>query len=64
MKNAYIERKIGSMRRELLNAYIFHRLSEVWAVSEQWCIDYNTERPIRLWDIYRSWRMRICITKS
>jgi len=45
MQNAYIERKNGSMRRELLNAYIFHRLSEVRAISEQWRIDYNTERP-------------------
>ncbi len=45
MQNAYIERKNGSMRRELLNTYIFHRLSEVRAVSEQWRIDYNTERP-------------------
>lgn len=45
MQNAYIERKNGSIRRELLNAYIFHRLSEVRTISEQWRMDYNTERP-------------------
>jgi len=45
MQNAYIERKNGSMRRELLNAYLFYNLSEVRAMSEQWRNDYNTERP-------------------
>jgi putative transposase len=45
MQNAYIERKNGSMRRELLNPHIFHRLSEAREMSEIWEIDYNTERP-------------------
>ncbi len=45
MQNAYIERKNGSLRRELLNAYMFYSLAEVRAMSEQWRIDYNTERP-------------------
>jgi putative transposase len=45
MQNAYIERKNGSLRRELLNAYLFYSLSEVRAKSEEWRIDYNTERP-------------------
>lgn len=45
MQNAYIERKNGSMRRELLNAYLFYSLAEVRAMSEEWRIDYNTERP-------------------
>jgi putative transposase len=44
-QNAYIERKNGSLRRELLNAYMFYSLSEVRAMSEQWRVDYNTERP-------------------
>ena len=47
-QNAYIERKNGSIRRELLNAYLFNSLSEVRTMSEEWRIDYNTERPIRL----------------
>jgi len=45
MQNAYIERKNGSIRRELLNAYLFNSLAEVRALSEEWRIDYNAERP-------------------
>lgn len=45
MQNAYIERKNGSMRRELLNAYLFYSLAEVRVLSEEWRVDYNTERP-------------------
>jgi putative transposase len=45
MQNAYIERKNGSLRRELLNAYLFYSLAEVRAMSEQWRIDYNSDRP-------------------
>jgi hypothetical protein len=45
MQNAYIERKNGSLRRELLNAYLFSSLAEVRCKSEEWRIDYNTERP-------------------
>lgn len=45
MQNAYIERKNGSLRRELLNAYLFNSLAEVRAMVEDWRLDYNTERP-------------------
>ena len=45
MQNAYIERKNGSMRRELLNAYLFNSLAEVRCLSEEWRIDYNEQRP-------------------
>jgi putative transposase len=45
MQNAYIERNNGSLRRELLNAYLFYSLAEVRALSEEWRIDYNAERP-------------------
>jgi len=44
-QNAYIERKNGSIRRELLNAYLFNSLAEVRSLSEEWRIDYNSERP-------------------
>jgi putative transposase len=44
-QNAFIERKNGSMRRELLNAYLFNNLSEVRELSQEWRIDYNEERP-------------------
>ncbi len=45
MQNAYIERKNGSIRRELLNTYFFSSLNEVRERCEDWRIDYNTERP-------------------
>lgn len=45
MQNAYIERKNGSLRRELLNAYLFNSLAEVRVMVEEWRVDYNTERP-------------------
>ena len=45
MQNGYIERKNGSMRRELLNAYLFNSLNEVRFLCEEWRKDYNTERP-------------------
>jgi putative transposase len=45
MQNAYIERKNGSVRRELLNAFLFSSLHEVREMCEEWREDYNTERP-------------------
>ncbi len=45
MQNAFIERKNGSIRRELLNAYLFYSLNEVRERCEEWRLDYNTERP-------------------
>ena len=44
-QNAYVERKNGSLRRELLDAYLFESLAEIRIMSEEWRIDYNTERP-------------------
>lgn len=45
MQNAYIERKNGSIRRELLNAYLFYSLGEVRVLKEEWRLDYNQDRP-------------------
>ena len=45
MQNAYIERKNGSLRRELLNAYLFYSLGEVRILKEEWRLDYNQDRP-------------------
>ena len=45
MQNGYIERKNGSLRKELLDAYLFYSLAEVKAMSEEWRTDYNHQRP-------------------
>jgi putative transposase len=44
-QNAYIERCNGSIRRELLDAYLFKTLTEVRAQAEEWRLDYNNNRP-------------------
>jgi putative transposase len=44
-QNAYIEPCNGSIRRELLNAYVFRTLSEVRQKAEEWMEDYNRHRP-------------------
>ena len=45
MQNAYIERNNGSIRRELLNTFLFNSLAEVRIMTEEWRNDYNHERP-------------------
>jgi putative transposase len=45
MQNGFIERCNGSIRKELLNAYVFRSLDEVRFMAEQWRVDYNTLRP-------------------
>lgn len=44
-QNAFIERQNGSIRRGLLNAYLFNSLAEVRIMAEEWRIDYNHQRP-------------------
>ena len=45
MQNAYVERCNGSVRKELLNANVFHSLREVREKIEEWMVDYNHDRP-------------------
>ena len=44
-QNAYVERCNGSIRRELLNAYVFKTVPEVRQKAEEWMFDYNNHRP-------------------
>ncbi len=44
-QNAYIERLNGSLRRELLNAYVFRTINEVKEQVKEWMHDYNYYRP-------------------
>lgn len=45
MQNAFVERKNGSMRRELLNAFEFDTLREARILTADYQWDYNNERP-------------------
>ncbi len=44
-QNAYVERLNGSLRRELLDAYVFRTLDEVRRKALDWQHDYNHHRP-------------------
>lgn len=44
-QNAYVERFNGSIRRELLDAYVFRTLDEVREKALDWQYDYNHRRP-------------------
>ena len=44
-QSAYVERLNGSLRRELLNAYVFRTLDEVREKAQEWQDDYNHSRP-------------------
>ena len=44
-QNAFVERCNGSIRKELLNAYLFRTMEEVRVKAEEWKNDYNNERP-------------------
>ncbi len=44
-QNSYVERLNGSLRKELLDAYIFRSLDQVRQMIEEWKTDFNHERP-------------------
>lgn len=45
VQNAYIERFNGSLRRDVLDAYIFTDMQQLRIILEQWLDDYNNFRP-------------------
>jgi putative transposase len=45
MQNGFVERCNGSIRSELLNAWVFKSLKEVNHRAEIWRLDYNHHRP-------------------
>jgi putative transposase len=44
-QNAYVERNNGSMRREVLDAYLFTSLTHARHLLYNWQYDYNNHRP-------------------
>jgi len=44
-QNSFIERFNRTYREELLDMYVFRRLSEVRYLTEKWLKEYNEERP-------------------
>jgi putative transposase len=45
MQNGFVERNNGSLRKELLDAYLFYSLREVRQMAQEWQEDYNHQRP-------------------
>jgi len=44
-QNSYVERFNRTFREEVLNFYVFNRLSDVRSITDTWIKEYNEERP-------------------
>lgn len=45
MQNGYVERFNGSLRKELLDMYVFKSLDQMKTMSSEYMVEYNEERP-------------------
>ena len=50
-QNSYVERFNRTFREEVLNFYVFSRLSEVRTIVDAWLQEYNEQRPHEHWAI-------------
>ena len=50
-QNSYVERFNRTFRDEILNFYVFSRLSEVRTIVDAWVQEYNEQRPHEHWAI-------------
>lgn len=44
-QNAYIERFNRTYREEILDMNLFHDINHVQAITDEWLVKYNGERP-------------------
>ena len=44
-QNSYVERFNRTFREEVLNFYVFSRLSEIRTIVDAWVQEYNEQRP-------------------
>lgn len=44
-QNAYIERFNRTYREEILDMYLFKSIADVQAITDEWILEYNNERP-------------------
>jgi putative transposase len=44
-QNAYIERFNRTYREEVLDMYLFKNIADVQAITDEWMVEYNNERP-------------------
>lgn len=45
VQNAYVERFNRTYREDVLDAYLFHTVAEVQAITQDWLEEYNAIRP-------------------
>jgi transposase InsO family protein len=44
-ENGYIESFNGKLRDDVLNSEVFYSVKEAKVIVENWCLEYNNNRP-------------------